>query len=483
MPLILSGNVATALGGGYEVANSCRFNDGDSPYMYKDLGTSTAGSGNKFTFSVWVKRGALGSDQYLFSGGVAASSHNVDLCFKDDDTLRYRLIYNNTTYGLLRTNAKFRDPGAWMHIVINMDTTQGTAADRTSMYVNGTKVTSFSTSDRPNQNSTFTVNNNTVNGQRKSIGRNEDSSGDHFDGYMAEVVWIDGSTLAASSFGEFNEDSPNIWQPVDVSGLTFGTHGFYLDFEASDNLGNDANGGTDLTESNLAATDQTTDTCTNNFCTINPLDNQIASSTFSEGNCKVVTSGGNDTYNTSTFWLSAGKWYWEIKVGTSSSNDLIGIASSQTNSTSLHLGENTFGYGYRNGGAGDVRYNNSAVSGWSGTDYGNGDIIMVALDLTNSKLYFGVDGTWDNSGDPTSGSTGTGAVSIVAVGSTPNGVYSPAAGDWHNSNSFTYEANFGNPPYANSSSAADANGYGAFEYAPPSGYLALCTKNLGSDGG
>jgi len=300
---------------------------------------------------------------------------------------------------------------------------------------------------------------------------------------MAELVCIDGDSLAPTSFGEFDEDSPTIWKPIDVSGLTFGTNGFYLDYESSGNLGNDANGGTDFTEANLAATDQTTDTCTNNFCTINPLDNQIASSTFSEGNCKVVTSGSNDTYNTSTFWLSAGKWYWEIKVGTSSSNDLIGIASSQTNSTSLHLGENTFGYGYRNGGAGDVRYNNSAVGGWSGTDYGNGDIIMVALDLTNSKLYFGVDGTWDNSGDPTTGSTGTGAVSIVAVGSTPNGVYSPAVGEWHNSNSFTYEANFGNPPYANSSDAADANGYGAFEYAPPSGYLALCSKNLGSDGG
>ena len=107
---------------------------------------------------------------------------------------------------------------------------------------------------------------------------------------------------------------------------------------------------------------------------------------------------------------------------------------------------------------------------------------MVALDLTNSKLYFGVNGTWDNSGDPTSGSTGTGAVSIVAAGSTPQGVYAPAAGEWHNANSFTYEANFGSPTFTGTDKS-DGNSYGSFEYQPPSGYLALCTKNLGSDGG
>ena len=476
MPLILPGNVATATAAtGYDVANSCRFNDDDSAYMHITRGS--AGNQKTFTISMWLKRGKTGSSTVYFFASGPDNNSSFSMHFDSDQLEVWE--YKSSAYQFrLKPKYKFRDVSAWYHVVVAVDTTQGTDTNRVKFYINGTQYTEFDTTNWPSENYDTFVNDDA----KHWLGKYTDQS-TYYDGYLAEVVVLDGTAASPTSFGEFDSDSPRIWKPIDVSGLTFGTNGFYLDFEDSSNLGNDANGGTDFTEVNLAATDQTTDTCTNNFCTINPLDNQIASSTFSEGNCKVVTSGSNYTYNTSTFWLSAGKWYWEIKVGTSSSNDLIGIASSQTNSTSLYLGNNSFGYGYRNGGTGDVRYNNGAVSGWSGTDYGNGDIIMVALDLTNSKLYFGVDGTWDNSGDPTSGSTGTGAVSIVAVGSTPNGVYSPAAGEWHNSNSFTYEANFGNPPYANSSSAADANGYGAFEYAPPTGYLAICTKNLGSDGG
>ena len=477
MPLILSGNVATALGGVFEVANSVRM-DGSSAYMHKTA--SSGGSQRKFTLSFWSKRCDTGETHVALSS-FGNGSNYVDIRFKDNDTFRIYEEASGSTALELVTNRLFRDSSAWYHIVVAVDTTQGTAANRVKLYVNGTQETSFGTETYPSQNRDIVINESDT---RYEVGNYYDgSTRDHyFNGYLAEYVFIDGTQYAASAFGEFDEDSPTIWKPKDVSGLTFGTNGFYLDFEASGNLGNDANGGTDLTEAGLAATDQTTDTCTNNFCTINPLDNQIASSTFSEGNCKVVTSGGNDTYNTATFWLSAGKWYWEVKVVTGTGNDLIGIASSQTNSTSLHLGENTFGYGYRNGGAGDVRYNNSAVGGWSGTDYGNGDIIMVALDLTNSKLYFGVNGTWDNSGDPTTGATGTGAVSIVAAGSTPQGVYAPAAGEWHNANSFTYEANFGSPTFTGTDKS-DGNSYGSFEYQPPSGYLALCTKNLGSDGG
>jgi len=109
---------------------------------------------------------------------------------------------------------------------------------------------------------------------------------EEMDGYLSEMVFIDGQNLAPTSFGEFDEDTPRTWKPIDVSGLTFGTNGFYLDFEDSSNLGNDASGGTDFTENNIAAVDQATDTCTNNFCTLNPLvrTDQI---TFSEGNCKL----------------------------------------------------------------------------------------------------------------------------------------------------------------------------------------------------
>ena len=267
MSLILPGNVASALPTGFNVDNSCRFNDGDSAYIYRDLGTSTAGSGKKFTFSVWVKRSTISNaDQFILSCGVAASNHLVDLFFQSDDTLKFRLIYNNTLYGNLTTNAVYRDTASWMHIVINMDTTQGTAADRTSMYVNGTKITSFSASTRPNQDSTFTVNNHTVNSQRISLGRNEDGTTGYFDGYMAEAIWIDGTTYAASNFGEYDEDSPQIWIPKDCKDdLTFGTHGSYLNFQDSGDLDDDESGnGLDFTATNLAATDQMTDSPTNN---------------------------------------------------------------------------------------------------------------------------------------------------------------------------------------------------------------------------
>ena len=131
--------------------------------------------------------------------------------------------------------------------------------------------------------------------------------------YLSEVVFIDGSSLAPTSFGEFDEDSPTIWKPIDVSGLTFGNNGFYLDFEDSSNLGNDANGGTDFTENNLAATDQTTDTPENNFATLNFLDTYYAQGTLSEGNCKYVGVSGKYDFVMSTIMPTAGKWYCEDK--------------------------------------------------------------------------------------------------------------------------------------------------------------------------
>ena len=166
---------------------------------------------------------------------------------------------------------------------------------------------------------------------------------------------------------------------------------------------------------------------------------------------------------------------------------MIGIANAVSTSTSNYLGHNANGYAYR--GDGSVFYNyagtSSTVSGFgSGTlaTYGNGDILMIAMDLDNSKLYFGKNGTWGNSGDPTSGSTGTGAVSIVAVGSTPNGFYTPALSEWHNGASLTAEINFGSPSFSISSGNSDANGYSNFEYSVPSGYYSINTKNLAEFG-
>jgi hypothetical protein len=286
---------------------------------------------------------------------------------------------------------------------------------------------------------------------------------------MAEVVWIDGSTLAASSFGEFNEDSPNIWQPVDVSGLTFGTHGFYLDFEASDNLGNDANGGTDLTESGLAAIDQKTDTCTNNFATMNPLVKGNTALTFSEANLK-LTSGGGWGHAVGNIGVAYGKWYWEVDEINANNNAFFGICSETamnhlTNDSTPYSEDGLMLWFYDGRRTIDGTDSEGEYSGW-GTTHG------FALDLDSSPrtIKFYKDGSLEATENLTSNFPAGEFVFPIFMGSA-------------SSNTASVEFNFGNPVTALASGNNDANGYGSFEFSPPSGYIAICSKNLGSDGG
>ena len=462
---------ANTLSSGYDVANSVRFNDDDGPILSKSTGTPS--SRRIFTFSCWAKRSGFnpgGSDpnKQLFSIWTD-TSNRMDLRFQSGNTIDF---YHTSSLGRLTTNRLFRDPSAWYHVCLRVDTTQSTAGNRYRLYVNGTQETSFSTETQPDQDSDLGTNFDTI-----TVG--DDSYGtSHFDGYLAEVCYCDGQSLAPTSFGEFDEDSPQIWKPIDVSGLTFGNNGFYLDFEDSANLGNDVNGGTDLSETNLAATDQSTDTCTNNFCVMNPLDNYYAGNTFSEGNLKIVGKSDQNAYNTSTFGISNGKWYYEQKITASSSNgENVGITDHTATATDDYLGDGANEYGYYSSN-GKV-YNNGGNSAYGDT-FDDGDIIGVAIDLDNNKLYFSKNGTFQNSGDPTTGSTGTGAVSITAAASTLNGVYFISVSD--NGATGTYEMNFGSPSFAISSGNADADGHGNFEFAVPSGYYAICTKNLAQYG-
>ena len=435
---------------------------------------SADGNRRTFTFSFWVKRGELTSHNPIAE--VYSSGENVSqFYFNASDQFTW---YESQTSNKinLTTNAVQRDPNAWYHIVVKVDTTESTNTDRIKIYINNELQTITSASNTyPDQNFQSYMNSTH---DAIEIGRTQYNS-NQFDGYLAEVCMIDGSALAPSSFGEADEDSPTIWKPIDVSGLTFGTNGFYLDFEDSSNLGNDANGGTDLTEVNLAATDQSTDTCTNNFATLNPL---LLNSglTFSEGNLNLVSSNANYRHAISTIAVQNGKWYAEFKAvsGFSSVDKSVGIyrtdnAYNPTNG----LGNYTTGTTWSYGAHGDVRTNNGVSQTGVGT-FTDGDIIAVAMDLDNNKLYFAKNNTWINSGDPESGATGTGSYAI-----TSGDFYHFAVTSISSGGAALWSSNFGSPNYANSSDAADANGYGAFEYAPPSGYLSLCTKNLGSDGG
>ena len=322
MPLILGTNSIKDTA--YNVANSCRFET--NTYM-----TKTASSGNRrtLTFSYWVKRAALGavpSGSNQFPLGTYQDSNNrISTAFTTNNTFVIYAAVSGSTKLYFETNRIFRDISAWMHFVIKIDTTQSTESNRLKLYINGVEETSFSTATYPSQNDDLIIDTNIYVGTY-------DTSNNFYHGYLAEMVYIDGTALDQTSFGEFDEDSPTIWKPKNVSGLTFGTNGFYLDFEDASNLGNDANGGTDLTEYNLTTTDQSTDTCTNNFATLNPLLDVNNPQILSNGNLTATGSGsGNHRFAGSTMPVASGKWYYEVKVTVSGSNPYVGLIDSQSN--------------------------------------------------------------------------------------------------------------------------------------------------------
>ena len=496
MPLILPGNVASATASTtYDVANSCRFDDGDSAYMHKTPG----GAGNRrtFTFSAWIKRGTLGAEMGIFTAGADANSGQFfTIMFTDADALNVQFYEGG--FQDLTTNRVFRDVSAWYNIIVAVDTTQGTEANRIKIYVNGTQESSFASSDYPSQNWDSAVNNSEI----QQIGVRRNGSGalaGYYDGYIAEAVLVDGTQQANTDIGEFDDDSPMIWKPIDVSGLTFGTNGFYCDYEASDNLGNDANGGTDLTEVNLAATDQCVDSPTNNFCTFTTTHPSATSFTITEGGTRVSKSGsGNVALTGSSLMPTAGKWYFEALINEAGNGDRtrVGVVNYQTvkdytgviNTPSQVLAGCTTSCKGAKHFEGDGSGSGSVTEYTASGDFADDDVVNFAMDLDNKAIYIGRNNTWhtqtaSSGGDPTSGASKTGAITTdttIMNGDPMSIMFGHSAGV---SDGSDISFNFGNPAYALTSAANDENGYGNFEYAPPSGFLALCTKNLGSDGG
>ena len=380
----------------------------------------------------------------------------------------------------------FRDVSAWYHIVIVYDSGNSTEAFRLRIYVNGTEESSFSTTNYPSLNADSDLN---VSGSNIEIGR-QANGGQYFDGYMAEIVLTDGQALDPTSFGEFDEDSPTIWKPKDVSGLTFGTNGFYLDFENSGALGTDVSGNSNnFTVNNLTSIDQSTDTCTNNFATLNALNMYYPGGTLSEGN---LSHSGIPATNYaspfSTIAVSQGKWYVEFKITDVTNWISVGISGTIPDATNDYIGKapaDSWGYiGGSSAGGSNSLYHNSSGSTYGAT-YANNDIIGLYLDLDNNKLYFAKNGTIQNSG------TG---ISITDPTSLPDGVYYIGAGGFSGSYTHGYQVNYGaGCPFTISSGNSDANGYGNFEYSPNDGgsasfdssaknFYALNTKNLSEFG-
>ena len=462
---------ANTLSSGFDVANSLMFNDGDSDYLNK----TPAGDGSrvKWTWSGWVKRCSLGHQPIFSTPGNNGNIYD-EFYFNDTDKIQYSAVVSGTQYAL-RTKRKFRDFGAWYHIVLVYDSGNGTASDRMQLWINGVR-----TAEADFEDITFKDAQNYNSATNKAsyityIGRVSTNTAAYFDGYMAEVVFQnDNADSPVDKFGEFDEDSA-IWKPIDVSGLTLGTNGFYLDFEDSSALGNDAAGSNNWTANNVAATSQMIDTPTNNHPTMNSLDNFYASSTFAEGNLKITTNASNQTFNTGTIGLSTGKWYWEAKLVQAGGEEAIGITDIVSTGTGIYGGKTANNYSFK-GNNGDIRNNDSNSS--YGSAYAQDSIISVFMDLDNNKLYFAIDGTLQNSG------TGH---SITAPASTSSGFYFPMVGDV-DTDSVIWECNFGSPPFAISSGNTDG-AYGNFEFSTTitgdgasKTFKAINTKNLAEYG-
>ena len=455
----------------FEVANSLRFNDGSSDYLSRSI--SSTSNRRTYTISTWFKRGSMGANQKVITAGTAGQE--AGLQFYDgstENTLRF-YEYTGSDVIVLAPNRLLTDPSAWYHVVIGVDTTQSTESNRVKYYLNGVQETSFATATYPSLNYDTKFN---TSGQTNYIGFLGSHSA-YFDGYMAETILVDGQQLDPTSFGEFDEDSPTIWKPKDVSDLTFGTNGFYLDYEDSSALGNDAAGSNNFTVSNLTSIDQSTDTCTNNFAVLQPnLGPRYSTQTFSNGNLS-VSGGAGFEFHPSTIGMTTGKYYFEAKITTLTNFPSVGIiASHQFETNNQDAQSNTQGYVMHFNG----QFNNNGVVDYTGTAMSQGDIIMIAFDSGNGVIWFGLNGTWQRSATQ----------SEIEAGTTTNAIFTNITNAGSDSYHFlvqnygsAWDANFGGTQtYTISSGNTDGNGFGNFEYSVPSGYFSLCSSNLAEFG-
>ena len=458
---LLQTGLAKSLAEDYTIDQSLRF-DGTS-YLTRTPGS--AGNSKTWTVSFWTKLEISAAQKFFDIGTVSSSETNFDW---QDGVLNFKVLAagsENTTTSL------YRDPSAWYHMVVAVDTTQATDTDRVKIYVNGEQLTDFSATSYPAQDSDTNMNTT----KQYNIGRLERGDQHRLESYLAEFYSIDGTAYAASDFGETDSDT-NQWKPIDASGLTFGTNGFYLKFEDSADLGNDSSGeGNDYTPTNLAATDQMVDSPTNNFPTFNPLCKITAatnSSTLSEGNLKAVPSGSHAWPG--TFAADSGKWYWEVlwTAGTATGGRYMvvfdaGNADEWNAGPDIGWGTGRYGVVY-DGNVGDIYNNGTGNITQSGlTTLTDGDIISAALDLDASPAtvqFYKNNATIGTAEDLNASASG---IWGFAVNSNTNWTWYLNTGS---------DSSFAGEKTAQGNQ--DGNSIGDFYYEPPTDFLALCTSNL-----
>jgi len=449
--------------------------------MAVEITRTPSSNGNQkiWTWSGWIKKATVGMGsgdyQMLFTANIGSGSRYTDVFFREDYFEVFGGVYSTSTTTVdinVSTNRKFRDPSAFYHLVVAVDTTQATAANRVKIYVNGVQETSL----KNYQGSSVVYpaqNNNTFMNVTTAQNRIGASGGSYpFKGLMTHVHFVDGIAYTPSTFGE-SDSTSGIWKPKTNPSVTYGTNGFFLKFENSGNMDLDS-GDNNLTFSTSGTLTQNVDTPSNNFATWNALDNYYASATLTNGNTKVATNSSAYSATLTSLGASSGKYYAEFKlIDKGSGYCQIGIKGKQPTATSDGVGAGSDGLAYRKDG---YKVLNGSSSTY-GTSYDNNDIIGIAMDLDNNRLFFSKNGTFQDSGDPTSS---TGAITIPTSSS---GFYFMGISDEHNNGTNTWEANFGNGYFGTtavaSAGTAPSEG-GIFEYDCPSGYQALCTKGINS---
>jgi hypothetical protein len=425
---------------------------------------ASAGNRRTFTISTWLKLTNLSNSQSIFYGDTAGNTNGTNDDFYWNSN--YKITYGGYNSVYITSTAVFRDVSAWYHVVLSVDTTQATSANRIKLYVNGVEQARTEGAGYPAQNFETAF----IKSGAFQICGNSPASGYGLHN-LANFYYIDGTALTPSSFGE-TDATTGIWKPKSYAG-SYGTNGFFLKFANSASLGTDSSGNGNTWTVNNTPT-QTLDTPSNVFAVLNPLFPFNDNLTFSNGNLRATKPSGSATGSFyGSFGVTAGKWYWEMKCNAVGGNDQwIGIGQMRTLTPSGYPGNDT--YCVAAGSGGEVRYNGTTVSSYTMASWTSGDTIMIALDMTNSRVYWGKNGTWQDSGDPVAGTNPYTNATIF------DGNFIMPVGSLYQSNG-DVSYNFGNGYFtttAISSPYSDGAGLGKFQYQPPTGYYALCTKNI-----
>ena len=455
----------------YKVEKSLRFRNSASARLTRT--PAVAGNKQIWTMSFWLKTSKSNFDHYLFESSTDGGNNERTVLAFNSGKLQFRHIDGGSAVLSLETSQVFRDPSAWYHIVLAVDTTQATSSNRVKMYLNGSQITAFGTSTYPSQNL-----NTDWNGAAAHAFGASTYPDAYADGYFSEIYNIDGQALTPSSFGGTDKDGN--WSPIAYTG-TYGQNGFYLNFKdatSTTTIGYDYSGNGNhwtLSGFNVATANTTYDSMIDvpedqagsnsrgNYCTLNPLHYAMGGAnyyTINNANQRITgTSASNSGGTIGTMASATGKFYYEVNMTGVDASGYVTVGACDVDQYSGLTSFNYLGYGSKSYGyfSSGTKTNNNGTSAYGAT-FTTGDVIGVAIDCDNGAIYFSKNGTWQNSGVPTSGATKTGAAYTWTAGS---------------------QKMIPQIDVYRTGSIADTNfGQRDFSYTPPADYKTFCTTNL-----